>query len=84
MHLLVIYDVQEDKVRTRVAEACKDYGLCRVQKSAFKGELSNNRLQELYLRLHKILGVDVGNIQMYPLCEKDSKQVKEIENVPFN
>lgn len=83
MHVLIIYDVQDDKVRTRVANACKDYGLYRVQYSAFKGELSINRMQELFIRLKKILGVDVGNIQMYPICEKDIKQVKEIENVHF-
>lgn len=71
MHILVIYDVQDDKVRLKVANACKDYGLQRVQFSAFKGELSNNRMQELFFRLKKTLGVDVGNIQIYPMCEKD-------------
>lgn len=83
MHILVIYDVQEDKVRLKVANACKDYGLQRVQYSAFKGELSNNRIQELFYRLEKTLGVDVGNIQIYPMCDKDIKQARWIENVSF-
>lgn len=83
MQVLVIYDVENDRVRGKVANACKDYGLQRVQYSAFKGELSNNRIEELFFRLKKILGVDVGNIQMYPMCEKDLKQAKEIENVSF-
>ena len=31
----IIYDIVEDKVRTRVAKECKKFGLERVQKSAF-------------------------------------------------
>jgi len=81
MQVLVIYDVENDRVRHRVSEKCKDYGLRRVQYSAFKGQLSLNRFEELHLRLKAILGVDVGNIQMYPFCEKDVKLGKEIENV---
>lgn len=83
MHILVIYDVQDDRVRLKVANACKDYGLQRVQFSAFKGELSNNRMQELFFRLKKTLGVDVGNIQIYPMCEKDIMLARWIENVSF-
>lgn len=83
MHVLVIYDIQDDRIRLKVASACKDYGLLRVQYSAFKGELSTNRFQELHFRLRTILGVDVGNIQIYPLCDKDAKQIKEIENVSY-
>ncbi|MFC4769549.1 CRISPR-associated endonuclease Cas2 [Effusibacillus consociatus] len=81
MQVLVIYDVENDRVRLKVANACKDYGLQRVQYSAFKGELTGNRMEELFFRLKKILGVDVGNIQMYPMCDKDLKRAREIENV---
>lgn len=81
MQVLVIYDVENDRIRSKVANALKDYGLYRTQFSAFRGELSGNRMEELFFRLKKILGVDKGNIQMYPLCEKDLKQAREIENV---
>lgn len=81
MYLLVIYDVENDRVRTRVSEALKDYGLSRIQYSAFQGNLSSNRIQELHLRLKATLGVEKGNIMFFPLCDKDVKQIKEIENV---
>jgi CRISPR-associated protein Cas2 len=81
VQLLVIYDVENDRTRVKVSEACKDYGLSRIQYSAFLGNLSPNRIQELYYRLKTTLGVEVGNIQMFPICDKDSKQIKEIENV---
>ena len=81
MQVLVIYDVENDRIRFKVANACKDYGLQRIQFSAFRGELSGNRMEELFFRLKKTLGVDKGNIQMYPMCEKDLRQVREIDNV---
>lgn len=78
MKTLVIYDIVEDRTRNRVAEACKDYGLQRVQWSAFFGDLNHNRREELMLRLRRILGSDEGNIQAYPICDKDLRLKKEI------
>lgn len=54
LHTLVIYDVEDDWARTRVAEACKDFGLERIQYSCFRGKLSQNKREELYERLRKI------------------------------
>lgn len=51
---LVIYDVEDDRARTRVAEACKDFGLERIQYSCFRGRLSQNKREELYERMRKI------------------------------
>ncbi|HLV09208.1 MAG TPA: CRISPR-associated endonuclease Cas2 [Halanaerobiales bacterium] len=80
MHTLVIYDISEDKIRNRIAEVCKDYGLARIQWSAFLGNLNNNRREELYLRLMKTLKNNQGNIQLYPICSKDICLKKEINN----
>jgi hypothetical protein len=54
LHTLVIYDVEDDWARTLVAEACKDFGLERIQYSCFRGKLSQNKREELYERLRKI------------------------------
>ncbi len=71
MQTLVVYDIASDKLRHRVAEACKDYGLQRIQWSAFLGDLTHNRRTELALRLRRTLGKQRGNIQLYPICDKD-------------
>jgi CRISPR-associated protein Cas2 len=76
---LVIYDIEDDRVRVRVSEACKDYGLRRVQKSAFRGELNTNRREMLYQRLQQTLGRRAGSIQLYALCERDARAVLTIE-----
>lgn len=79
MKTFVIYDVEEDKVRNRVFEACKDYGLAHIQYSAFFGELNHNRREELYMRLQRTLGRKRGKIVILPVCDKDLKLLKNIE-----
>ncbi len=80
IHTLVIYDISKDKIRNRVAEVCKDYGLKRIQWSAFSGKLNNNRREELHLKLIRTLKDNEGNIQLYPICSKDIHLKKEIDN----
>jgi hypothetical protein len=58
--LVLIYDVEEDRIRTRVADICLDYGLERIQFSAFFGRLNRNRRQELALRVQAEIGNRVG------------------------
>lgn len=77
---LVIYDIEDDRIRQRVSEICKDYGLERIQYSAFSGKLSRNRREELYLRLFNVIGSRLGKIIIQPLCEKDVKDQKTITN----
>jgi CRISPR-associated protein Cas2 len=76
----VIYDIVEDKTRTRIADACLDFGLARVQYSAFAGMLNRNRREELFLRLRNILGDEAGKILLQPVCGKDVVQMLLHEN----
>jgi CRISPR-associated protein Cas2 len=77
---LVIYDIPSDKLRGAVAEACKDYGLERIQWSAFLGALNHNRREELEARMRRTLGRAAGNVQFFPLCEKDLRLRREVAN----
>ena len=45
----VVYDITKDRTRTRVAKRCLDFGLYRVQKSVFLGDLAPNRIEEILL-----------------------------------
>ena len=78
MNTLVIYDITEDKIRNKVAEVCKDYGLTRIQWSAFLGELSNNHGG---LSKVKTLKDNEGNIQIFPICSKDILLKKKYQMV---
>ena len=41
-NLLLVYDIPDDRKRTKIADACLDYGLDRIQFSAFLGWLLAN------------------------------------------
>jgi len=81
MIVYVFYDIEEDRIRTRVANACKDYGLERIQFSGFLGMLSRNKREEFYLRLTRTLGKKAGRILLQPVCDKDFKDSHEIINI---
>nr|WP_290668289.1 CRISPR-associated endonuclease Cas2 [Ardenticatena sp.] len=78
MRCLVVYDIPDDRVRTKVADACLDYGLDRIQYSAFLGELSPTHRRELMKRVRRLLGRKAGKIQLFPLCDRDWNQRDEI------
>jgi CRISPR-associated protein Cas2 len=77
---LVLYDIEDDKVRFRIAEDCKDAGLERVQMSAFRGPTTRTRRQELTAKLATRLGDGKGRILVVALCEKDARAVVELRN----
>lgn len=80
MQCLVVYDISDDARRTKVADVCLDYGLDRIQYSAFLGDLAVTHQEELMIKLRKVLGKKEGNIQLFPLCARDWAARKVIVN----
>lgn len=78
MIVLVIYDIPSDRLRERMAELCMDYGLVRVQFSAFLGEMNTNRQQELLQRMKREIARKAANVQLFPICEKDIRLRKKL------
>jgi CRISPR-associated protein Cas2 len=78
--IFLVYDITNDRARTKIADACQDYGLDRIQFSAFAGKLSRNRQEELMLSIADILGDHSGNIKLIPICEPDWDKRLEIDN----
>ncbi|KEF34474.1 CRISPR-associated protein Cas2 [Deinococcus sp. RL] len=64
---LVLYDVQDDKRRAKVMNACKDYGLARWQYSAYQGRLTGAARRELEVRLEQAMGESPGLIAILQL-----------------
>ncbi|GIW26189.1 CRISPR-associated endonuclease Cas2 [Meiothermus sp.] len=65
--VLVLYDITDDRIRTKASDACKDYGLDRIQFSAYSGRLTKAAREELEIRLGKILGDHSGAITVIQL-----------------
>ncbi|KJR43127.1 CRISPR-associated protein, Cas2 family [Candidatus Magnetoovum chiemensis] len=72
----IIYDISNDRTRSKVAKACKNTGLYRVQKSAFLGNINKNQIDELKIMCEDIIDEDVDSIYIFPMCDEDFKKVK--------
>jgi CRISPR-associated protein Cas2 len=70
MQCLVIYDIPHDGTRQKVADACLDYGLQRVQYSAFTGDLSRSHQRALFGEIERRVKRRAANVQLFPLDEK--------------
>ena len=73
--MVLIYDIEDDRLRTRASDICLDYGLQRIQFSAFFGKLNRNRRQELALKLRSEVGQQSARIRIIPVCEEDLKDM---------
>jgi CRISPR-associated protein Cas2 len=51
----VIYDISKNVNRTKVSEECKNFGLVRIQKSAFIGRMTKNTAEMLAIKCRKVL-----------------------------
>jgi CRISPR-associated protein Cas2 len=71
----LIYDIEDDKLRTRAADICLNYGLARIQFSAFFGKLNRNLRQELCLRLQREFGTKSARVRIIPVCQQDLKDM---------
>jgi CRISPR-associated protein Cas2 len=77
----VVYDIPDDAARAKVADVCLDYGLQRIQFSAFMGDISPNHQHELFLKIQRRLGGQTANVQLFPICERDVRQRRVLSTV---
>lgn len=78
---VIIYDITSDRIRLKIADVCKDYGLDHVQYSVFSGQLDATRRNEMFARLGDTLGKSEGKVMMLQMCEKDASAKREIVQV---
>ncbi|MBK8562491.1 MAG: CRISPR-associated endonuclease Cas2 [Saprospiraceae bacterium] len=71
----VIYDIESDKARTKVAKFCKQAGLYRVQLSVFLGTLSRNDKDALALKIEQEINVDRDKVYIFPMSKEEMQQV---------
>jgi len=81
-NLILIYDIPDDAKRAKIADACLDYGLDRIQYSAFCGWLPVGLQRELLQKIRRILGKKPGNIQLIPICSDDWSKRTVIDQKP--
>jgi CRISPR-associated protein Cas2 len=70
MQTLVIYDISSNQLREKLAGRLFDYGLQRVQLSAFCGELNCHDREVLLKELPNFIGCERDRIYVVPLCDR--------------
>ena len=78
MFCIVIYDIASNRARLKVADVCMNYGLNRIQYSAFAGTLLRTHQAELMERVRRCLGRQPGKVFLYCIGEPEMAQHLEI------
>jgi len=71
----IIYDITDNRIRSKVAKECKKAGLERVQKSVFLGKLKSSRFDELAEKCRSLIEEDQDSVYLFPFCQDDFKRI---------
>lgn len=77
MHVVVAYDICDDRRLQRVAKISEDYGT-RVQKSVFELQVSSGKLREMISRIEREIDPTVDGVKYFILCGKCSQRGAEV------
>ena len=70
----VLYDIQNDKARTKLAKCCKQAGLYRVQYSVFLGSLNKNQKDTLELQAEELINPDIDKVYIFQMSKEELRQ----------
>lgn len=73
MILWVLYDIEKDRTRNRVAKICKQAGLYRVQFSCFLGTVDAHELDILELQIEGEINPAVDKVYIFPMSKSELK-----------
>lgn len=74
MLILVSYDIEKDKTRTRLAKQLLNFGP-RVQKSVFEADVKSEELEKLTGILEKVPLKKDDSIRLYRICAECAGKV---------
>lgn len=69
----VMYDIKNDKSRSRVAKYCEQIGLTRVQYSVFLGILEPNDKDTLQIQLEETIDQEKDSVYIFPMSKDELK-----------
>ena len=68
-----MYDIRNDRVRTKIAKACEQAGLYRVQYSVFLGTIEPNEKDTLQLQIEELMNEDEDSVYIFPMSKDELK-----------
>lgn len=75
MIIWVLYDIKDDRARTKAAKTCKKAGLYRVQHSCFLGTLGGTAERDtLQLQLAALIDEAVDKVYVFSMNRQELQQ----------
>lgn len=78
-----MYDIEDDRARTKIAKACLQSGLYRVQYSVFLGTIDADRKDSLQLQIEELMDEEVDSVYIFPMS-KDELQETQLLGQAFD
>jgi CRISPR-associated protein Cas2 len=80
MLCFVMYDIEDNRIRKKIADYLIEKGLQRVQKSVFLGQLHQKAYQEIYQTMHALQAAyeNEDTIMIVPVAEQDLRSMRLI------
>ena len=75
MFVIISYDIEKDRTRTRLAKALKNFG-SRVQKSVFEADISEDEYVRLKKLLNRVRLEERDSIRLYVLCRECKRKTQ--------
>jgi len=72
----VMYDIKNDKARMKIAKACQQGGLYRVQYSVFLGTIEADRKDALQLQIEELMDEEVDSVYIFPMSKDELKETE--------
>jgi len=76
MIVWVLYDIEDNKARTKIAKACKQAGLYRVQYSVFLGTLTPHEKDSLTLQVEELMDEEKDKVYIFPMSKDELRQTE--------
>lgn len=74
MIIWVLYDIADDKARSKVAKYCQQAGLYRVQYSVFLGTIEANGRDTLELQIEEQIDLERDSVYIFPMSKNELQE----------
>jgi len=70
----VMYDIKNDRARSKISKACEQMGLTRVQFSVFLGTIEANEKDTLEIQIDEFMDKKKDSVYIFPMSKDELKQ----------
>jgi CRISPR-associated protein Cas2 len=69
-----MYDIKNNRARSKVAKACERMGLTRVQYSVFLGTLEPSDKDALQIQIEEFINAEKDSVYIFPMSKDELRE----------